>query len=450
MPLLTTFALLALACGGRQQTETPSPTSPAPQSAASAKSPPRAQVDLGAVLGVNEAVAIPPMILMRDRPSPEQIGQELEKDARLTQELGAHWVRTNSGGFPFLHHQHWQQNRRVAQAQADQWVRTVQAHGLEPLMMVSPWPGTYTHRATDSYPPPDMAAYTAWVKEVVERYDGDGIDDMPGLKSGVHHWEVDNEPDLKNDGPPPQAKIKAPENFCEPPQYAEVLVATSAAIREADAQAVVLGGGFYRPQTEGGCDYMRAVFGQPGTVEAIDALSLHVYATDPDTRRLEKALANAKEVLPGKPIWITETNQPSVSEKKGEEYVSPKWQASMMVEMLGVSLREGVQTFFWHTLADAPPGKMKQPGMKHHSFYEQPGGELVAKPIVGTWRRLAERFEALGRVEVVPGEGSIRLGTDGPTLLWEGTASGTATDLVTGEVTTGKVTAGDGAVYWVE
>ena len=38
--------------------------------------------------------------------------------------------------------------------------------------------------------------YQAFVRALVERYDGDGIDDMPGLKKPVRFWQVDNEPDL--------------------------------------------------------------------------------------------------------------------------------------------------------------------------------------------------------------------------------------------------------------
>jgi hypothetical protein len=38
--------------------------------------------------------------------------------------------------------------------------------------------------------------YIHFVRKVVERYDGDGIDDMPGLANPVKFWQVCNEPDL--------------------------------------------------------------------------------------------------------------------------------------------------------------------------------------------------------------------------------------------------------------
>lgn len=40
-------------------------------------------------------------------------------------------------------------------------------------------------------------SYEEWVRNVVERYDGDGVDDMPGLKYPISHWEIGNEPDLQ-------------------------------------------------------------------------------------------------------------------------------------------------------------------------------------------------------------------------------------------------------------
>ncbi len=45
-----------------------------------------------------------------------------------------------------------------------------------------------------TYLPVDVAAYRAFVRATVERYDGDGVDDMPGLVNPIHHWQVSNEP----------------------------------------------------------------------------------------------------------------------------------------------------------------------------------------------------------------------------------------------------------------
>ncbi|MFQ6102428.1 MAG: hypothetical protein ACE5OS_14545, partial [Anaerolineae bacterium] len=47
------------------------------------------------------------------------------------------------------------------------------------------------------YSPCDSAAYAAWLTALVERYDGDGAGDMPGLAYPIRHWEISNEPEMQ-------------------------------------------------------------------------------------------------------------------------------------------------------------------------------------------------------------------------------------------------------------
>ena len=48
----------------------------------------------------------------------------------------------------------------------------------------------------NSFFPIDEAKYVAFVKATVERYDGDGINDMPGLTNPIKYWQVGNEPSV--------------------------------------------------------------------------------------------------------------------------------------------------------------------------------------------------------------------------------------------------------------
>ncbi|MFT5587448.1 MAG: hypothetical protein ACI9VR_005058 [Cognaticolwellia sp.] len=445
---MSLLILLSLACGGLNRGKAEPVKEPAvpPASTKKALSQTPGQVDLARFLGINEAVTVPPPFLARPGFGDTELQAALDQDARLTQDLGANWVRGHSATFPFLNHQAWSKDPAKGQEWADRWVKTVQSQGLEPLIMLSPWPGNKTQQATSNYLPKDSKAYLAWVESVVERYDGDGVDDMPGLKSGVHYWEVDNEPDLKAE---PNAKVSK-KGFCPASEYAQVLIMTSASIRKADSQAVVVGGGFYRPHTESGRAYMDQVFATEEARQAIDVLSLHVYFPEQGTGRFERALTWGKAAAPDAVIWVTETNQPSQDEKKS--FVTPAWQAAMLTRMVGVSLREDVQSFYWHTLADAPAKAGKGAGgMKTHSLYAQPQpGKLVAKPAVASYQLLAARFAELGSVEILPEQGGIRFGPGGPRLIWEGSVQGKATNLVTGQVTTGRVTADAENSYWVE
>jgi len=53
------------------------------------------------------------------------------------------------------------------------------------------------HCLPGSFLPIDAAKYISFVKATVERYDGDGIDDMPGLQNPIKYWQVGNEPNDK-------------------------------------------------------------------------------------------------------------------------------------------------------------------------------------------------------------------------------------------------------------
>ena len=58
----------------------------------------------------------------------------------------------------------------------------------------NPVVSNFNYLSPDSYLPIDEEKYLKFVKAAVERYDGDGIDDMPGLTNPVMYWQVGNEP----------------------------------------------------------------------------------------------------------------------------------------------------------------------------------------------------------------------------------------------------------------
>ena len=77
----------------------------------------------------------------------------------------------------------------------------------------------------NSYLPVDEQKYIAFVKAVVDRYNGDGINDMPGLTSPIKYWQVGNEPSTRKSG------------------FAELQRITYAAIKEVCPDCTVLIGG---------------------------------------------------------------------------------------------------------------------------------------------------------------------------------------------------------------
>ena len=85
------------------------------------------------------------------------------------------------------------------------------------------------------YGPCDIDAYASWLEATVERYDGDGVNDMPGLEYPMRHWEIANEPEMQGS------------DFTffqgDPATYLGLLRSSYGAIKAADSSAVVLLGG---------------------------------------------------------------------------------------------------------------------------------------------------------------------------------------------------------------
>lgn len=79
-------------------------------------------------------------------------------------------------------------------------------------------------------PPDDFADYAAFVRAVVERYDGDGIDDAPGSPV-VRYFQLWNEPNLKNEW---NWQTPRPEDFVE------LLRVGAEAARAANPSVVIL------------------------------------------------------------------------------------------------------------------------------------------------------------------------------------------------------------------
>lgn len=449
MGLLTVLLALGSAgcgpCGGKPAVQTAAPTATPPEAPARVElspdrpgRPERARL----AMGVNEGVSIPSALLESRRVQPSQEGEVLAKDVAALVDLGVGIVRANTATYPFLS---WMRTTRqdADLSRADRWVRQVQEGGLEPLVMLGPWPGNQTARFTDRYVPEDLDAYAAWVGSVVERYDGDGKDDMPGLLRPIRYWEVDNEPDLHNSVPPRGDRGKpdiVPTDFQKPAEYARVLVATSAAIKAADPQAVVLSAGFYRPHTPSGRAYIEAVLAEPGAREAFDVLSVHCYFHEDELGKIERTLQTWQATTPDKPLWVTETGVPS---RDKSPWIDEQWQARMVVATYGAFLAGGADRILWHTLSDPPenPQSRNSPFNSHSLRKTDASGASTDKPAGAAYRRLAAHLDAVDRdslVEVPATGGRLLQAGDGWLAFWGNPAAPAGAtvyeDLLTGEV----------------
>lgn len=414
---------------------------------------------LSALFAINEGVAVPGALVRSNRISFAQQADELRADAALVKAVGAGVVRANCHTYPFLNHQSAQRDPDGTRRRADAYMAALDAAGLEAVVVLGPWPCIQTANHTDRYLPDDMDAYAAFVAETVERYDGDGTDDMPGLSRPlVIGWEIDNEPDLHNSVPPRNAQRSTdPSLFETPSEYAQVVRATSAAIRQADPGATVLLGGMYNVRRRSGRDYVDAVLAEPGVREAFDVLSLHCYSDENSLDAIEQTIAAAAELAPGRPLWITEVG---VSSQGDRRWLSEDWQAKMLAGIYGAAMRGGAERVFWHTLADPPPppGGRRQPAnpFAHHSLHKTVtsswddaggDGEKVRKPAGEVFARLSALAgdAPAAQVSPLPAEAGRAVQVGPAVYIYWGQvplpADATVTDLMTGD--SKDVAAGD-------
>ncbi len=144
------------------------------------------------------------------------------------------------------------------------------------------------------YSPCNPGAYASWLSAAVERYDGDGIGDMPSLLYPIRHWEVGNEPDMQ--GP----ILTLFQGNSE--SYLHLLELSYKTIKSADSNAVILPAA---PGTmHGALEYFKPIFG--GGTNYFDVGNMHSLQGDDDflASEYQGLLEDAGEK--NKPFWITE------------------------------------------------------------------------------------------------------------------------------------------------
>jgi hypothetical protein len=264
------------------------------------------------------------------------LGGGSEDKGEMIVESGGSWVRPHPG--PFL----WDamQSSKTAEinfSKSDEMVENYQSNNLGILATLWPFAdwdqsasvnpascavsdqdeflATNDKKGRGNYLPKyrcnpiDWTAYQIWVSKVVERYDGDGTDDMPGLKMPIKYWEVMNEPDLNY-----LNNLSASEsdrlNFYKqgPAEYAELLIKTSDPIRFSDQEAKILIAGAAGGNSRQ-LGFYEKVFANTGTYQAFDIGNVHCISNDQSTKDFNVSSYKTmlqKFALSSKPIWVTE------------------------------------------------------------------------------------------------------------------------------------------------
>lgn len=230
--------------------------------------------------------------------------------------------------------------------------------------------------AGGGYAPSDEKAYSDWVSAVVERYDGDGKDDMPGLRHKVRYWQVDNEP------------------RAERGDYARLVRVTSRAVKKADPSAKVLLSGFWKlPFGKELESYRRVV--TPALKELggrdMDIFDIHWYGNPGEWKVLPGVLKMLRSDLTaagfkGTPVWITEMGVYSGCPQR-LPCRSEREQASELVKHHVTAFGNGVRKIFWAwsimNNSNIGPGYFNHTGLIYNGEEEDSPGEGARK--LGFW-----------------------------------------------------------------
>lgn len=196
----------------------------------------------------------------------------------------------------------------------------------------------------NSYLPTDKEKYMNFVTACVERYDGDGIDDMPGLKKPIKYWQVGNEP---------HPRVK---------DFAEFVKITSIAIKKADPGAKVVIGGALRAVMEDTSKFDKTFLKILEQLDGqyIDVIDFHWGGDAQGNYRAYKGVYDHLRVVLDKngfsknmSVWITEMSTYSGDPLKKSfmpndpAYQTEQMQAGDMIKRYVYGTSIGVEKIFW-------------------------------------------------------------------------------------------------------
>jgi hypothetical protein len=232
----------------------------------------------------------------------------------------------------------------------------------------------------------DIEAYKKFIKALVERYDGDGIADMPRLKNPMKYYEVIPEP----------MSPKYFEGTLE--DYVKILKVSYPIIKGTNPKAKVLLGSIADPtylpvDLETFHDNFDEII-ELGAADYFDINNIHIYG-GADLHEMISYYINAIN----KPLWITETGVPDKNQNQQiTDICSPAAQAREVVKIFVIALSYGVEKVFWFTLLDGPED-LESPWRNYGLFDFKFGQPPTPKPSFYTYKLMTSKLEGFKSVE---------------------------------------------------
>ena len=268
------------------------------------------------------------------------------------------------------------------------------------------WASSQTH-SSNMYPPDDPADFANFAAEVAKRYEG-----------RVRRFEIWNEPNA--------GRFWMPEMSGDPVAWAELVLVTEAALREANPEAeVILGGTFFHNQLiPGTVQFLsEAVEAYPELLDRADAVAVHPYtlypprvAPESDEGKeipLVEMLAQLRAITGDLPVSISEFGWPAWGNLSEED------QAVFFERAALLALSQEVIDLCWYTLWD-----FENPEENPEDAFGLLDNTGALKPVGEAYISLGERMArsaGAARVEGLPaGSYGVDLGDGGMALWGEG------------------------------
>ena len=242
-------------------------------------------------------------------------------------------------------------------SETDRYIHESQSYGMHILANIqpfAPWDQEQCHQ--DLTPPNlpgdplfsitkgkpcDMEAYRVFVGKLVERYDGDGIDDMPGLTFPIKHWEVMNEPEFSTGD-----LIFFQGNAAD---YYDILKTTYEAVKAADPEAYVVQGGM-AGMMEIDIEFWQEVF-DLGGADYLDILNMHSIGHGEHLNIPAFRQFLDDNGIRGKPVWVTEVQYQQSHQT--QDYTNEDF-AKIMARSYIYALANGVDKLFYVNIKMPP------------------------------------------------------------------------------------------------
>jgi ABC-type nitrate/sulfonate/bicarbonate transport system substrate-binding protein len=207
--------------------------------------------------------------------------------------------------------------------------------------------------------------YYDYVYHVVERYDGDGIDDMPGLKRPIIYFELGNEVDYQRTRQDVSHDYMTPEDYVR-----KRLIPGYKAAKAANANCIVMGAGLGMESNVAGdhvgrfnTDYLEAMYREINQNDCsahnyyMDKVAIHYYSEYQNPEKVGQNIEQVKAVILNnegkeKPIWITEFGFMTGANKDSGFVYSEDNQASVLTRYLALMFVNGIEKAMIFNLKD--------------------------------------------------------------------------------------------------